>query len=160
MMKYRRITADDDETIAKVIRANLEHFHLDIPGTAYFEPGLDHLSDFYNSVPEKRCYLVALDETDKIIGGVGIAELNGIENCAELQKLYLVDSVKGRGYGKELVLAAETWAKDAGYGKMYLETHHNLEVAIYLYEKVGFKLIDKPSFVVHGAMDHFYLKDL
>ncbi len=86
--------------------------------------------------------------------------MKGIENCAELQKLYLVDSVKGRGYGKELVFAAEAWAKDAGYGKMYLETHHDLKVAINLYEKVGFKLIEKPPFVVHGAMDRFYLKNL
>ncbi len=71
MMKCRRITTDDDGVIAGIIRANLEQLHLNIPGTAYFDPGLDPLSDFYNSTPEKRCYLIALDETDMIIGGSG-----------------------------------------------------------------------------------------
>ena len=35
------------------------------------------------------------------IGGVGIAEFAGIENCAELQKLYLDDRAKGRDAGKK-----------------------------------------------------------
>ena len=38
------ITEDDDAAIAAIIRANLERYHLDIPGTAYFDPELDHLS--------------------------------------------------------------------------------------------------------------------
>ena len=45
---------------------------------------------------------IALDGKDRIVGGVGIAEFVGIEDCAELQKLYLDDSVKGKGYGKGL----------------------------------------------------------
>ena len=39
MLKYRRITAEDDEAIAKIVRTNLEKMHLNIPGTAYFDPG-------------------------------------------------------------------------------------------------------------------------
>ncbi len=38
MLKYRKITAADDAAIAKIIRENLEKQHLDIPGTAYFDP--------------------------------------------------------------------------------------------------------------------------
>lgn len=33
----------------------------------------------------------------QIIGGAGFAEFEGLDDCAELQKLYLVDSVKGKG---------------------------------------------------------------
>ena len=29
-----------------------------------------------------------------------------------------------------------------------------------LYEKMGFRQIEKPAAVVHGTMDHFYLKEL
>ena len=39
MLKYRKIKADDDEVLAGIIRANLETLHLNIPGTAYFDPG-------------------------------------------------------------------------------------------------------------------------
>ena len=160
MLKYRRITAADDEAIAKIVRTNLEKSHLNIPGTVYYDPELDHLSVYYNDVPTKRCYFIALDEVDCVIGGVGIAEFKGIEDCAEMQKLYLDDSAKGKGYSKELVAAAESWAKDTGYKKLYLETHSNLTVAMKLYEKLGFKQIEKPECVLHGTMDHFYLKSL
>ena len=160
MLKYRRITAADDEAIARIVRTNLERLHLNIPGTAYYDPELDHLSTYYNRAPEKRCYFIALDEGGKVVGGVGIAEFTGIEDCAEMQKLYLDDSAKGRGYSKVLVSAAESWAKEAGYKKLYLETHSNLKIAMKLYEKLGFEEIEKPSCVLHGTMDHFYLKSL
>ena len=47
----RPITAADDPAIAGIIRRNLEHYHLDIPGTAYFDKELDSLSRFYNAMP-------------------------------------------------------------------------------------------------------------
>ena len=39
------------------------HRIMAIPGTAYFDPELDHLSAYYNSMPAKRCYFIALDES-------------------------------------------------------------------------------------------------
>ena len=160
MLKYRKIAESDDEQIAKIIRANLERFHLDIPGTAYFDPELNHLSVYYNSNPEKRGYYVAISEAGQVIGGVGIAEFDGIESCAELQKLYLDDYAKGKGYGKELVLLAEKLARSLGYGNLYLETHTNLSTALKLYEKMGFHKIEKPCSAVHSTMDCFFLKQL
>ena len=160
MLNYRKIEAFDDKRIAAIIRANLEKFRLDIPGTAYFDPELDHLSAYYNSDPSKRAYFVALDESGQVVGGVGIAEFDGIENCAELQKLYLDDSVKGKGYGKELMQIAEAHARAAGYENLYLETHTNLSAALKLYEKMGFHPIEKPCSTPHGTMNCFYLKRL
>lgn len=160
MLKYRKIEPSDDKKIAEIIRTNLEKFHLNIPGTVYFDSELEHLSAYYNSNPLKRAYFVALNEAEQIIGGVGIAEFNGIENCAELQKLYLVDSVKGKGYGKALVRLAENCARAAGYKNLYLETHTNLSVALKLYEKMGFHKIEKSCATQHSAMNCFYLKEL
>ncbi len=160
MLNYRRIEPPDDEIIAKIIRSNLEKFHLNLPGTAYFDPELEHLSEYYNSKPDKRSYFIALDENGQIVGGVGIAEFDGIDDCAELQKLYLDDSVKGRGYGKKLMKTAEDWARSAGYKKLYLETHTNLSVALKLYEKMGFQQVEKPCSTQHSTMNRFYLKEL
>lgn len=160
MLNYRTIEPGDDERLAEIVRFNLEKHHLNIPGTVYFDPELEHLSDFYNAVPGKRIYFIALDENGTMIGGAGAAEFGGIPDCAELQKLYLIDSVKGRGYGKELVRLVENWARSAGYKNLYLETHTNLAVAMKLYEKMGFRQIEKPASVVHCTMDHFYMKEL
>lgn len=160
MLNYRKIEAGDDAQLAEIIRANLEKYHLDIPGTVYFDPELNHLSKYYGSDPQKRVYYIALGENGEMIGGVGAAEFTGIPDCAELQKLYLTDSAKGKGYGKELVRLAENWARAAGYRNLYLETHTNLETALKLYEKMGFRRIERPRSVVHGTMDRFYLKEL
>ena len=47
MLNYRKTEPSDDRRIAEIIRSNLEEFHPDIPGTAYFDPELDHLSAYY-----------------------------------------------------------------------------------------------------------------
>lgn len=47
--KLRKITEKDDAAVAGLVRENLKKFGLDIPGTAYFDEGLDHLSRVYNS---------------------------------------------------------------------------------------------------------------
>lgn len=100
MPSYRKIEAADDERIAEIIRANLEKLGLAVPGTAYFDPELDHLSAYDQADPARRAYFVAPDEDGQVVGGVGIAEFAGIENCAELQKLYPEDRAKGRDAGK------------------------------------------------------------
>jgi len=79
---------------------------------------------------------------------------------SNLEKLYLDDSVKGKGYGKELMKTAEAWARSAGYEKLYLETHTNLSTALNLYEKTRFERIEKPCSTQHGTMNRFYLKKL
>lgn len=161
MIPYRHLTPEDDRAIAALIRKNLEDAHLDIPGTAYFDPELDHLSAYYDAPgAEKRAYFVALDEAGAVVGGVGVAGYHGWDGCAELQKLYLTDTVKGKGYGRALMELAEDWARGAGYRKLYLETHSSLNAAIRLYEKRGYQAIPRPAETPHGTMDRFYCKDL
>lgn len=156
----RPITPADDLKIAKIIRDNLERFNLDIPGTAYFDRELDTLSKYYSDMPDKRRYFIVADNNGAVIGGVGVAEFEGLDNCAEIQKLYLSNAAKGKGLGKRLMNTAEEFAISTGYGRLYLETHSKLEAAIGLYEKLGFHLIDKPETTLHSTMDRFYLKEL
>ena len=153
----RPITPADDAAIARIIRENLKAHHLDIPGTAYFDPELDCLSGFYRAKPDSRAYFIAADGDGSVIGGAGIAEFEGLPNCAELQKLYLCDGEKGKGYGKLLMQVASDFARSAGYKCLYLETHTNLEAAIGLYEKMGFRRIEKPEAILHSTMNRFYL---
>ena len=159
-MRYREITRQDDAALAKMIRDNLKAHNLDLPGTVYFDGNLDHLSDFYLGEGRKRFYYVLLDDDDNVIGGIGFAEFEFFEDCAELQKLYLVDDVKGSGIGYKLIELIENKAREYGYKRLYLETHTNLAAAIHIYEKCGFKGIEKPAGVVHATMNRFYIKDL
>ena len=158
MLKYREMTAADDAAVAKLIRDNLKKHKLDIHGTVYFDEGLDHLSEYYGTA--ERRYFVIEDAHGDVIGGIGFAKLDFMEETAELQKLYLDDSVKGSGLGYELISLVEEKMKDAGYKCSYLETHDNLQAAIHIYLKSGYAEIEKPKEVVHSAMNRFFKKSL
>ncbi len=157
--KMREIMSKDNSAVAELIRTNLKKHKLDIPGTVYFDSMLDNLYEFYSG-DDKRGYYVMTDENDRVIGGVGFDEFVHISGCAELQKLYLNDDYKGRGLGYKLVEFIEDKMRERGYTSSYLETHHNLEVAIHLYQRCGYERIERPKAVNHGAMTGFYFKNL
>ena len=159
-MTFQDLTPARDAALAALIRHSLKAHGLDIPGTVYFDAGLDHLSDFYLAEPDRRVYRVLIDDEGALAGGVGVAEFAPFEGCAELQKLYLADRAKGRGLGYALIREAEAAARALGYERIYLETHTNLAAAMHIYEKSGYVEIDKPEAVVHATMNRFYIKSL
>ena len=159
-MTFDSISPKYDKDLAALIRELLEKHHLDIPGTAYYDESLDHLSLYYGAKPDERQYDVVLDEAGKLVGGIGLAEFPAIENCCELQKLYLADREQGSGFGYEMIRHIEEKARGLGYEKIYLETHTNLEAALHIYERSGFRAIQQPESVVHSTMNRFYIKDL
>ncbi len=156
-MEYKALSAEHDAALAALIRSNLKAHQLDVPGTVYFDEGLDHLSSFYDR--PGRAYFVLLRE-GALVGGIGLAEFDQLPNCCELQKLYLDDSVKGKGLGYQMIEKIEQTAICLGYRQMYLETHTNLQAAIHIYEKTGFREITRPESVVHSTMNKFYIKSL
>ena len=158
-MKYtfEEIKDCHNAQMASIIRKNLENAGLNIPGTAYFDKSLDNLSSYYSE--SNRKYFVLLKDKE-VVGGVGFAPFELFDNCAEMQKLYLADSVKGQGLGYKMIEKVEQEMKRAGFSKAYLETHHSLEAAVHLYRKCGYMEIERPVGVVHSTMDLFFLKEL
>ena len=57
MFKYREMTESDNGVVAALVRDNLKRYKLDIPGTVYFDEGLEHLSDYYGN-DERRYYVI------------------------------------------------------------------------------------------------------
>ena len=159
-MRMRHISSADDARLAQIIRASLRSKGLDIPGTAYFDPELDHLSAYYLGDPGSRRYLVLVDEDGLVAGGVGLSRLSWDPLCAEVQKLYLAGHVKGRGLGRTLMEALELEACAMGFSSMYLETHSTLRTAIALYRSMGYVEVERPKGTIHSAMDCFMRKGL
>ena len=157
-IRFREIEEKDNAAIAALIRSTLEKFELDIPGTVYFDKGLDHLSDVYGS--EDSAYYILADDTDHVLGGIGYARLDFMKDTAELQKLYLDEELRGAGTGYEMISFIEDKMREAGFSASYLETHDNLRAAIHIYEKTGYREIERPAEVVHSTMTRFYLKKL
>lgn len=157
-MKIREIEASDNASLANLIRRILKGYGLDIPGTAYFDEGLDHLSDCYKDKDHR--YFVLLDDEGVVAGGVGFSRFPLMDDTAELQKLYIADRLRGTGTGRMMLDHIENSMREAGFKRSYLETHSNLKAAIHLYEKAGYREIERPKEVVHSTMDRFFVKEL
>ncbi len=156
-MEFKPLAPAYDADLAALIRSCLKAHHLDIPGTVYYDEGLDHLSDFYSS-PD--CAYYVLVDGERLVGGIGLAAFDGFADCCELQKLYLNESARGHGIGYEMIRYIEARARERGFRRIYLETHTNLQAAIHIYRASGYREIPRPESVMHGTMNVFFLKDL
>ncbi|WAT00254.1 GNAT family N-acetyltransferase [Rouxiella chamberiensis] len=140
-ISVRRITCDDNAAIANVIRTVSAEFGLTADkGYTVADPNLDILCEMY-SQPRSAYWVVELN--GEIAGGGGIAPLvGGDESLCELQKMYFMSSLRGKGLAKRLALQALAHAKEQGFSRCYLETTASLTQAIALYEHLGFEHID------------------
>ena len=160
IIRYRQIQQADNPYLMQLVRAGLKQHGLDIPGTAYFDPHLDRLYEYYMAEPAKRNYFVAVNEYGRVVGGGGVDDFANLEGCAELQKLYVDADYRGQGIASRIIDMVEQEARRLGYERIYIETHSNLQDATRLYEKLGYTLIDRPEYAVHETMDTFLIKEL
>jgi putative acetyltransferase len=151
-MVIRNIKEEDDEALVSIIRRTLEEFGANHPGTVYFDEAINHLSKMFQT--ERSTYFVVSDEeNNKILGGGGIYPTEGLpSDTAELVKLYLLPETRGKGIGKSLINKCLSFAKQAGYSKVYLESMDELSGAVGLYERLGFSYLDAPM----GNTGHCY----
>ena len=151
-MVIRNIKEEDDEALASIIRRTLEEFGANHPGTVYFDEAINHLSKMFQI--ERSTYFVVFDEeNNKILGGGGIYPTEGLPaDTAELVKLYLLPETRGKGIGKLLINKCLSFAKQAGYSKVYLESMDELSGAVGLYERLGFSYLNAPL----GNTGHCY----
>ena len=159
-MEYqiREIVEKDNKEVEMLIRNCLIEFGADREGTAWTDSDLGRFSQIYNSDGNK--YWVATDENNKIVGGVGIGKLEGLDSICELQKMYCLPETRGMGLSHKLMEIALDYAKKY-YKKCYLETLKNMVAAQRFYEKYGFERIDEPLVKTeHFACDVRFLKEL
>jgi putative acetyltransferase len=155
----RKLEERDNKDLAELIRAVFREFKIDRPGTVYFDPTTDNLFNLF-SISGSEYWVV--EENGKIAGGCGIYPTPGLpEGCAELVKFYLLASLRGKGIGRKLLEKSLESARIIGYRKLYLESLPELNKALSMYEKAGFKFISGPL----GNSGHFgchiwMLKDL
>ncbi|PMC34324.1 GNAT family N-acetyltransferase [Bacillus sp. UMB0899] len=157
-MIIREMKKEDNAKVKEIIQDSLKSLGLAIPGTAYFDPQLNELYQYYHHLNHAKYWVVEVD--GEVVGGIGIAPFNEQDNVCELQKLYLRSKTQGLGFGMKLMETALTFASEH-YTKCYLETKLELKTACKLYEKFGFTLLQEPlAGSEHSAMDAWYLKNL
>lgn len=156
---YRPIEEKDNKEIADLIRGVFIEFNIHRPGTVYFDPTTDNLFGLFRTPGSE--YWIA-EENGIILGGCGVYPTPGLpEGCAELVKFYLSSDYRGKGIGWRLMENTFKSARDYGYKQLYLESLPELDKAISIYERAGFKFLKGPL----GESGHFgcniwMLKDL
>lgn len=145
----RLITKEDDAEMGKLIKSVLTEFKANKPGTAFYDESTNHLSTIFT---DEKCAYWVLEEDGKIVGGGGIYPTAGLptETC-ELVKLYLAPETRGKGFGKLIINKCVEQARLLGYQEIYLESMPELNQAVSLYEKLGFKYLSQSL----GNTGHF-----
>lgn len=160
MLTLRPIRPEDDAAVAAVIRQVMPEFGADGPGFALHDPEVDHMSRAYGSAG--AAYFVVVDATDRVLGGAGIAALEGgAPGVCELRKMYFLPEARGQGLGEALLRRCLAVARDLGYRTCYLETLTGMEQAMRLYRKLGFQPLCAPQGRTgHGGCDRWFSREL
>lgn len=116
-----------------------------------------HLLEFNNQHAEPEHYqslaLFVRDESEQVVGG-----LLGYTHWRWLfvQNLWVDDSLRGSGYGRELMLAAEREAQARGCRHAYLDTFDFQ--ALGFYQKLGYELFGQLEDYPPGHTKYFLQK--
>jgi putative acetyltransferase len=158
-VKLRLIESKDNPAIATLIRTVFREFGIDRPGTAYTDPTTDDLYGLF-SIPSS-VYWIA-EAGGIMTGGCGIYPTHGLpKGCVELVKFYVASPYRGKGIGKQLMEQCFKSARQLGYRQLYLESMPELDKAVGMYEKAGFRhLPERLGDSGHYSCGIWMLKDL
>jgi len=148
-VSFRKILPDDNVHIAHIIRTALEEYGVDRPGTVYTDPTTDELFSLFQQ--DHSVYFIA-ELNGQLVGGCGVYPTIGLpKDCAEIVKLYISKEARGLHIGFQLLELCANEAHKMGYQSLYLETLPELDKAVSLYERCGYKMLEKPL----GESGHF-----
>lgn len=158
-IEIREIRSEDDVEVGTLIRKVLEEMDAPKTGTAYADPYLFQLSEYYTS-PRRSYYI--LTDGFRIYGGGGYGDLPGAdETICEIQKMYFDSTIRGKGWGRRLMEYVLDCARAEGYKMAYIETLESMISAQKLYEKIGFKALPGPlGSTGHCSCPIHLIKDL
>lgn len=157
---FRLIRPEDDPAVAAVIRAVMPEFGADGPGFAIHDPEVSAMSAAYAG-PRSAYFVVEMG--GRIVGGAGLGPLEGGDaDTAELRKMYFLREARGKGMGERLLRhLLDVAAREHGYARVYLETLTGMDSAKRLYERLGFRRLDRQlGCTGHHGCNRFYMLDL
>ena len=158
-MKIRKIQPKDNQKIEEIVKSAIIEFGLPTTGSAYEDSDTNAM---YEAFLDDNAIYFVIEDDNEVIGGGGVKPLQGQDNdICELQKMYLIPSARGKGYGKKIFDICLSAAKELGYKQCYLESDPGMTIAIKIYENNGFKHLTGPiGNTGHTACGIWMIKDL
>jgi GNAT superfamily N-acetyltransferase len=99
------------------------------------------LAEFCTRYDDRRDGLWLAVYDGHVHGSVAIDGVHADGEGAHLRWFITSDEIRGTGAGNAMIGTALNFCKSRGYQRVYLWTFAGLNVARYLYEKFGFKLV-------------------
>jgi RimJ/RimL family protein N-acetyltransferase len=87
-------------------------------------------------MPPRGAFWVVREEM-RVVGSVGVERLD--VRTAELHRLYLDASLRGRGLGRALVETVLAWSREERIGRLVLWSDTRFEQSHRLYRRLGFE---------------------
>jgi GNAT superfamily N-acetyltransferase len=105
-----------------------------------------------------RGRLLLASEDGRALGCAALRDLG--QDIGEVKRMYVADAARGRGVGRALGERLIAEARDAGYGRLRLDTSVRQAEAIGLYERLGFRRIAAYYEVPEGMTDWLLFYEL
>ncbi len=160
----RAVRPGDRAGVARLIRTVMPEFGAKGPGFAITDPEVDDMFGAYRGARAAYFVVTRPGPRDEalVVGGCGFAQLVGGEaDTCELRKMYFMPEVRGLGLGQTLLAQCLARARKAGFAQMYLETLAAMSQARALYERNGFRRLERSMGATgHFGCNSFYLRDL
>ena len=154
----RRSRRADDSAVADIIRTVMPEFGADGPGFAIHDVEVGAMHAAY-ARPGAAYFVIEVEGI--VLGGGGIAPLDGEAGVCELRKMYFKPGLRGLGAGTALIARCLLEARRLGYRRCYLETLTGMNAAQALYERAGFQRIGAAMGATgHFGCNRFYLRAL
>lgn len=154
----RPARSTDDAAIAAIIRTVMPEFGADGPGFAIHDAEVAAMHAAY-ARPGAAYFVIERDGA--VLGGGGIAALEGVDGVCELRKMYFLPALRGLGAGTALIARCLHAARRLGHRQCYLETLTGMDAAQALYERAGFQRIPEAMGATgHFGCNRFYLRTL
>ena len=98
------------------------------------------LCEFYEGYNPERNRIWACEHNGRMVGFLLLIDRG---KAAQLRYFLIEPEYRGLGLGSKLLNLYLDFLHESGYKESYLWTTHELDTAIYLYKRIGFKLTEE-----------------
>ena len=120
-----------------------------------FDPTQSIPADDADVRPPRGSFLVASADGEPVACGAVKSTAPGV---GSLKRMWVATSLRGLGFGRRMLDALESQARELGLTTLRIETNQSLREAIQLYEKSGY--VEVPPFNADPYADHWFEKHL
>jgi GNAT superfamily N-acetyltransferase len=106
--------------------------------------------------PPRGVFLVVREDDGSAVGCGGVKLIDS--GTAEIKRMWLHPSTRGRGLGALLLEALEDTARELGAGHGVLDTNATLEAALGMYRRHGWREV--PAYNDNPYATHWFAKEL